>query len=304
MANLSMNEPSKIGLAAFLLMVLCLSHHAHAQQSTAAPTVNLASDESDPALASDTSDAASDSATALAKKLQNPIGNLYSIPFQSNTNFGYGPNKGTQEILNIQPVIPTHLDDNWNLITRVILPLIWQPSLAPAHTVPFGIGPTSFSAFISPSQRRNGIVWGAGPIFQLPTITSKTLGSSVWGVGPTGVVVYMTGPIVAGALSNNVWSLGGTSGKNGTRYDNFLLQPFANYNFGGGWYVGTAPIITANWLARGNNAWTLPLGGYAARVIKIGGKLPINLQAGAYANVLRPRYGATWQFRTQATFIF
>jgi hypothetical protein len=96
---------------------------------------------------------ANEDTTALAKKLQNPIGDLYSFPFQGNTNFSYGPNKGTQEILNIQPVIPIHVNADWNVITRTILPLIWQPSLQPVQTVPFGTGPTTFSAFLSPRGR-------------------------------------------------------------------------------------------------------------------------------------------------------
>ncbi len=247
---------------------------------------------------------ADDSATALAKRLQNPIGNLYSIPFQLNTNFGYGPNKGTQELLNIQPVIPLHINDEWNLITRTILPLVWQPSLAPAHTVPFGTGPTSFSMFLSPSQPKNGIVWGVGPIIQLPTISSKTLGSNVWGAGPNVVVVLMKGTIVTGALLNNVWSFGGTQGASGTRYNNFLFQPFFNYNFDRGWFMGTSPSITANWLAAGDQAWTLPLGGQFGRLIKLGGKIPLNLSLGAYSNVLRPKFGPVWQIRAQATVIF
>ncbi len=248
--------------------------------------------------------AASENATDLAKKLQNPIGDLYSFPFQSNTNFNYGPNKGTQENLNIQPVIPIQISPDWNIITRTILPLIWQPSLAPAHTVPFGTGPTIFSAFLSPATPTNGWLWGAGPAIQIPTISDKTLGSNVWGGGPTGVLVYMKGPIVAGALANNIWSFGGTSGRDGTKYNNFLIQPFFNYNFGAGWYVTTAPIITANWEATGNNAWTLPLGGGFGRVIKFGGKLPVNFGLSVYSNVLRPKYGATWQLRAQATLIF
>src|SRR5690242_15558235 len=91
-----------------------------------------------------------ESATELAKKLQNPVGDLISVPFQNNTNFRFGPNKGTQDILNIQPVIPIHVTPEWNVITRTILPLIWNPSLQPAQTVPFGTGPTTFSAFLSP----------------------------------------------------------------------------------------------------------------------------------------------------------
>ena len=73
----------------------------------------------------------------------------------------------------------------------------------------------------------------------------------------------------------------------------FLTQPFANYNFGEGWYLGTAPIITANWLTAGNNAWTLPVGAQVGRVVKIGGKLPVNFLVGAYYNALRPDFGPT-----------
>jgi hypothetical protein len=240
--------------------------------------------------------------TALAKKLQNPVGDLYSFPFQSNTNFQYGPHKGTQEILNIQPVIPIHVNDDWNVITRTILPVVWNPSLSPIDTVPVGTGPTTFSAFLSPRNPTNGWLWGVGPIVQIPTISDPSLGSNVWGAGPTGVLVYMNGPWVAGLLANNVWSFGGTSGPGGARYNMFLMQPFVNYNFGGGWYVGSSPIITANWLGEGGK-WTAPIGALAGRVFKVG-KLPINLSIGAYYNLVRPEFGSTWQLRTQVTFIF
>ena len=97
-------------------------------------------------------DAAGASDTELAKKLQNPIGDLYSFPFQSNTNFGYGPHGGTQEILNIQPVIPIHVTPDWNVITRTILPIVWTPDVSPAHVAPQGTAPTTFSAFLSPAN--------------------------------------------------------------------------------------------------------------------------------------------------------
>jgi hypothetical protein len=182
--------------------------------------------------------------------------------------------------------------------------LVWQPSFQPAQTVPFGTGPTTFSAFLSPRTPTNGWLWGIGPVVQIPTSSDKSLGSNVWGGGPTGVLVYMKGPWVAGVLANNVWSFGGTPGLGGTRYNTFLTQPFVNYNFGEGWYVGTAPIITANWLKSGDKAWTLPLGAQVGRVVKIGGKLPVNLLVGAYYNALRPQFGSTSQLRTQVTLIF
>ena len=267
------------------------------------PVVRL--DPGDPSATPDGDQATGQSATALAKKLQNPIADLISVPFQNNTNFSYGPNKGTQDILNIQPVIPIQLNADWNLITRTILPLIWQPSLQPAQSVPFGLGPTTFSAFLSPKATVGGWVWGVGPIVQIPTISNKTLGSNVWGAGPAAVAVHTGGgPWVYGALVNNVFSFGGSSGPGGTRYSLFTFNPFLNYNFGGGWFIGTVPIITANWLAAGNKAWTLPVGGQFGRLIKLGGKLPINLLVGAYYNALRPQFGSTWQLRTQIAVIF
>lgn len=245
-----------------------------------------------------------DDASAIAEKLQNPVGDLISVPFQNNTNFNVGPHKGTQDILNIQPVIPIHVAPNWNIITRTILPLVWSPSFQPAQSVPpFGLAPITFSAFLSPKNPVHGWVWGVGPIVELPTITNKALGSNVWGAGPAFVAVRLASPWVFGALVNNVFSFGGTSGPAGTRYSLFTLNPFVNYNFPGGWFVGTVPIITANWLS-GGEKWTLPVGAQAGRLIKIGGKLPVNLLAGAYYNAIRPAGGATWQLRTQIALVF
>ena len=116
-------------------------------------------------------------------------------------------------------------------------------------------------------------------------------------------MVKLAGPIVAGVLVNNIFSLGGTMGPRGTRYDTFLLEPFINYNFGGGWFVGTVPIITADW-DKGGAKWTLPVGGQVGRVIKLGGKLPIKLELGAYYNALRPNGGGTWQLLTSAALVF
>src|SRR5271165_420549 len=204
----------KLTIAATFAVFLAASAPAHAQQGPVA-----SSDAAKPADAS-----VGESDTDLAKKLQNPIGDLYSFPFQSNTNFGVGPHPGTQEILNIQPVIPIHVNDQWNIITRTILPVVWNPDLSPARSVPVGTGPTDFSAFLSPKNPTNGWLWGLGPIIQIPTISGPGLGSSVWGGGPTAVLVYMNGPIVAGVLANNVWSFGGTHGVGGNSYNAFRTQ--------------------------------------------------------------------------------
>ena len=215
---------------------------------------------------------------------------------------------------------PIHLNQDWNLITRTILPLVWSPSFQPLASVPpFGLAPTTFSAFLSPTKEINGLTFGAGFIAQLPTITDKHLGSNVWGLGPAAVAVRVAHPWVYGLLVNTVFSLGGTSGdsstrrffltpigpsgRGGTSYTLTTINPFLNYNFDGGWFVGTSLITTANW-DTGGEKWTLPVGAQAGRLIKIAGKLPVNLLIGAYYNALRPEGAGTWQLRTQVTFVF
>jgi hypothetical protein len=281
-------------------LVFSVAGIAHAQTGVPSQTDNVRVNLSPPTAADGTAGAGS--ATELAKTLQNPIGNIISVPFQNNVNFGVGPHRGTQDILNIQPVVPVHLNEDWNVITRTILPLVWNPSFEPAQSVPFGLAPASFSAFLSPSKPVDGWVWGVGAISQLPTATNKSLGSNVWGLGPAVVVVKIAGPIVAGTLINTVFSLGGSSGTGGTKYTLLTINPFVNYNFGRGWFVGTVPIITAS-LDAGGSKWTLPVGAQFGRLIKIGG-LPVNMLAGAYYNALRPEGGAHWQFRTQVALVF
>jgi len=131
------------------------------------------------------------SSEELAKMAQNPVANLISIPLQNNTNLNYGPEQGTQNILNIQPVIPVTLNKDWNLITRTVLPLIWQPQLGPQQDSTFGLGDTQFSAFLSPSDVSSGLIWGLGAVAQAPTHTDSSLGNENWGLGPTAVVLRL-----------------------------------------------------------------------------------------------------------------
>ena len=241
------------------------------------------------------------SAEELAKLAQNPVANLISVPFQYNANLNYGPEKDTQSILNIQPVVPFELNKDWNLITRTIVPVIWQPGLVPGESSTSGIGGTNFSAFFSPSNAE-GTIWGAGPIAQIPTTTNTKLGSDRWGLGPTFVILKLEkgSPWVYGFLVNNIWSAG--SGAGGS-YNNFLLQPFVNYNFEDGTYLSSSPVLTANWKASGSNVWTVPLGIALGHIFHLG-KLPVNCQIGGYYNVVKPDFGSNWQVRAQVQLMF
>jgi len=238
---------------------------------------------------------------ALAKAAQNPIANMISLPFQNNTNLNIGPNEETQNILNIQPVYPFSLNDDWNVITRTIIPVTSQPDvLTPLGDGRVnGIGDVSFSAFFSPKV--SDITWGVGPVFVLPTASNDALGSDKWAGGISAVALAMPGKWVIGGLISNIWSFAGSGDAD---INLFTLQPFINYNFEGVWYATTAPIITANWEADNDHKWTVPLGGGFGKIFKIGNQ-PINAQLSLYNNVVTPDdYGSEWQVRTQVQFLF
>jgi hypothetical protein len=242
------------------------------------------------------------SAEELAKLAQNPVGNLISLPFQNNTNLNFGPEKGTQNVLNIQPVIPVSVNDDWNIITRTIVPVVSLPSLYPGDDRTNGIGDTVFTAFLSPAKPGHWI-WGAGPVVQLPTNSNSELGNKNWGLGPSAVVLHLEkgDPWVYGMLVNNIWSL--SSNQQGGSYNNGVIQPFVNYNFPSGFYITSVPIITVDWKAESSQRWTVPLGGGVGQIFHLG-KLPVNVQLAAYYNVVTPDDGPNWQIRAQLQLLF
>ena len=253
------------------------------------------------ALAQEPQAGAAGSAEELARAAQNPIAAMISVPFQNNMNFGYGPNDHIQNVLNIQPVVPFSLNEDWNLVTRTILPLISQPGMTLGQGTTFGLGATQFSAFLSPAQAGR-LIWGAGAVVQAPTTTDQALGSNIWGGGPSFVALTTSGPWVVGGLVNNIWSAGG-EGRN--KYNTLTMQPFVNYNFASspGTYMAFSPIITSNWEAESGQQWTVPLGLGLGQILRIG-QQPINAQVGAYYNAIRPDIGPEWQLRFQIQLLF
>jgi len=235
----------------------------------------------------------------LAKAAQNPLAKMISVPLQNNFNFGVGPNDATQWILNVQPVIPITLSEDWNLITRTIIPIINQPSPAPGVPSAFGLGDINPSFFFSPAKSGK-LIWGVGPTFTFPTATDSLLGSGKWSAGPAAVALTMQGHWVVGVLANQQWSYAGWGDQDVSA---LLIQPFINYNLPHGWYLNTVPIITANWEANSDDRWTVPIGGGVGKVQKVG-KLPVNFQLGAYWNAVKPDNGPDWQLRFQVQFLF
>ncbi|MCE0523867.1 MAG: hypothetical protein LV480_13245 [Methylacidiphilales bacterium] len=235
----------------------------------------------------------------LAKKAQNPVADLISVPLQSNFNFNTGPSNATVDVFNLQPVIPFHITKDWNLITRTILPIVNQPSVAPGYPSAFGLGDLNPTFFFSPSKPSK-FIWGFGPTFTLPTGTDAILTSGKWSAGPAAVFLTVQGPVVAGVLINNQWSFAGWGDKN---VNQMLMQPFFNYNLPEGWYLTTSPIMTSNWEADSNDRWTVPIGGGFGRLFRID-KQPINASLQAFDNVLHPHGTSDWSLRFQVQLLF
>jgi len=230
---------------------------------------------------------------ALQQAAQNPVADLISIPLQNNFNFGVGPQDKMQYVGNIQPVVPFHLTENWNVITRTIVPFVYQPELAPGVGDVFGLSDIQFTAFLAPAKP-GGIIWGVGPIVSFPSGADNSITSGKWAAGPSAVALKIDRHWVYGALTNYISSFAGQGDRGAV--SQWLIQPFVNYNLPDGWYLVSAPIITANMMADSSQRWTVPLGGGAGRIIRVG-QLPLNISLQGYYNVEHPDAGPDWSIR-------
>jgi hypothetical protein len=249
-----------------------------------------------PAVAAAQSGPQPPSAEQLAKQSQNPVSSLISVPLQGNWDFGIGDDEATGSLLNFQPVMPFGLTKSTNVILRIIMPLASQPSSDGLRVN--GLSDVVLSAFFTPA-RSGRVIWGVGPVFLLPTATNNALGTEKFGMGPTFVVLTQPGKFTVGLLFNHYWSMSGSAKR--TDVSQTLLQPFLNYNLGGGLAVGVSSEASANWNA--DQAWTAPLLFNVSKVALLG-KRPVNFQFAAGPMIASPDGGADWRFRFAATFMF
>jgi hypothetical protein len=248
----------------------------------------------------------------LAKAVQNPVASLISVPFQNNTNFAIGPYNRTQDVLNIQPVIPAKISPHWMLISRIIQPIVWQPYSPLTTGGQFGFGDMSPTFFLSPAHPGK-LIWGAGPAWVLPTATSSILGQGKVSIGPSVVVLVQPDHWSLGALVNNVWSFAGSGGR--PEVNQMTLQYFVTYNLKKGWNVSSSPIISANWdkkallnAANGGDTtsggrWTVPVGGGVGRITRLGLQ-PVNMAVNFYGNVVHPSGASSWGMRFQIALLY
>ena len=247
----------------------------------------------------------------LAKQLANPIASLISVPFQGNydTNIG-SAEKGDRLTVNVQPVVPIPLSDEWNMISRTIVPITYQDDIAgmvaPFSGEQFGLGDTTQSLFFSPTQTGpSGIIWGAGPVFLLPTGTDKLLSADKWGAGPTAVVLKQTpgattgDTLTVGALVNHIWSFAGSDRT--SEISSTFMQPFISYSTYNGYTFGVNTETSYNWTA---DEWTVPINMTVSKLTAIGNQ-PVSLQLGGRWWAVSPTAGPEdFGLRFGITFLF
>jgi len=204
----------------------------------------------------DTITKAPESAADLAKKLSNPVANLISVPFQNNTDYGFGPYNGSKNTTNFQPVIPMQLSASTNMILRVIVPFVAQRDITGPNTSQVGLSDITATAFFSPSKTENGLIYAAGPAFLIPTGTDKYLGTQKFGVGPSGLILEQSGGFTYGMLFNQIWSVAGSSDR--VNVNQLFAQPFFIMNFKSGAGLGVNSEMTQNWQASTFTAYINP----------------------------------------------
>ncbi len=238
-------------------------------------------------------------AAELAKKLSNPVAALISVPLQNNFDFGAGPNgDGFQYKLNLQPVIPITLNENWNLISRTILPYVYQENVIGTGSQS-GLSDAVQSFFFSPkAPTSGGWIWGAGPVLLVPTATDDLLGTEKWGAGPTAVLLKQVHGWTYGILANHLWSYAGDAAR--ADVNATFLQPFLTYTTKRHTTFTLNTESTYDWEA---SQWTVPLNLGVAQLVRIG-KLPVQFQIGARYYAEKPTDGPDWGLRFAVTFLF
>lgn len=244
------------------------------------------------------SDAAATHDTAdLAKKLQNPVASLISLPIQNNWDFGIGPADATRYTANIQPVIPFCLSEDWNLITRTIMPVIYAESPVPGGDDKSGLGDVLQSFFLSPKEPLGGWIMGAGPALLYPTATDAALGFAQWCAGPSVVALRQEHGFTYGALVNHLWSYAGW-GNNDVSAT--FVQPFLSYTTKSSTTFGVNTEASYDWE---HSQWSVPLNASVSQLVKLG-KQPVQFQVGARYYAEGPSGGPDWGLRFGMTFLF
>lgn len=230
----------------------------------------------------------------LAQQLANPIAAIISVPFQLNFDENIGAaDTGKRTTLNFQPVIPFALDNGANIVTRTIIPYVWQEDVIPG-TKQSGFGDILLNAWYSKTTE-GGLTWGAGPIVRVPT--GSAVSSDTWAAGITGIVLKVQGPWTYGALANHLWDV---ESNPTTPTSSTFIQPFAAYTTPNAWTYTVTSESLYDWKAE---EWSVPINFSVSKLAPMGG-VPVNWQAGVGYWASSPTNGPEgWRFRLQAQIV-
>jgi hypothetical protein len=235
----------------------------------------------------------------LAKLPENSIANLISLPIQNNFDFGIGPAKAMRYTLNVQQVIPFSLNDDWNLITRTIVPFIHADNTGlPGDKNRSGLGDITQSFFVSPQKPVGGWIMGGGPVFRYPTAADSALGIKKWSAGPTAIFIRQDDSSTYGGLFNHLWSFAGSGRRKPLNLT--FMQPVVAYNFKTATTIAMSSETLYDWR---NDQWTVPLNITVAQMFRIGAQ-PLRVAIGPRVYVERPAGGPDWGMRFQIIFPF
>ena len=235
----------------------------------------------------------------LAKQLSNPVASLISVPFQFNWDTGIGPKDADRTTLNIQPVIPFSLNDNWNLISRTILPIVNLESTADGVSSAFGLGDAVQSFFFSPKKpTKGGWIAGFGPVLLLPTATEDVFKSKQWGLGPTAVALRQHDGWTYGGLVNHVWGVNNPSDRE--KVSATFLQPFVSYTTPAAVTYAVNTESSYDWKSE---QWTVPINASVSKLTSIGDQ-KVSFQFGGRYYADAPDGGPDWGLRFNVTLLF
>lgn len=244
----------------------------------------------------------------LAKKSQNPVGNMISLPFEYYHYDGMA-NDSSADALIAKPVYPVSIG-NLNLINRFIIPFLGVDAnsggsdlgdleIPPTSTKESGLGDIQYQGFFT-SANPGSVVYGLGPVFEFPT-NSSGLGSEKWSGGLSALALTMPGKWVVGALMQNMWSFAGPD--DAPDVNKFTFQYFLNYNLPDGWYLTSSPIMTADWTAESSEQWTVPMGGGVGKLVRFG-KQPVDFKLQGFGYLEAPEGGPDWSVQFAIKFLF
>jgi len=237
----------------------------------------------------------------IAEASQNPISSMISVSLRNTMNFNASAEHNKiQNLFTILPMFPIKLTPTWNIIIRTTIPVIYQPVLTPGGSREFGVSDINITGLIARAESRT-LLWGLGPTLFLPTGMEKTITTGKWSAGPAIAMVAQPGNWVLGFLAYNVWSIAGYNDR--ASVNQFLLQTFVNYNLPKGWYLCTAPFLSANWKLPNNDRWMVPVGGGFGKIVRLK-DVSLDMMAQGFYYVEKPRSESEWSLLLQLKFLF